>query len=207
MIIDLDPGEGGVADAKFAAVLARDLLTEAGLVPYLMATGSRGYHVVVPIRPLEPFEEVRAVAFGLAEAMVRRAPDRLTTEFQRKSRGPAVPRLQPERLCPDGRARLRGAPKARRARRCAARLGRARGLSARRVDCADNRGSTRAQTLNPLPLSRERVRINPAVGGAGRGKESGHRTDRGKNHAVDYDDSRRWRRAMPPPPRPRPRRR
>ena len=55
-------------------------------MPYLMATGSRGYHVVVPIRPLEPFEEVRAVAFGLAEAMVRRAPDRLTTEFHKKNR-------------------------------------------------------------------------------------------------------------------------
>jgi len=87
MIIDLDPGEGGVADAKFAAVVARELLTEVGLFPYLMATGSRGYHVVVPLRPAEPFEEVRAVAFGLAEAMVRRAPDRLTTEFQKKNRG------------------------------------------------------------------------------------------------------------------------
>lgn len=87
MIIDLDPGEGGVADARFAAVLARELLTEAGLFPYLMATGSRGYHVVVPLRPAGPFDEVRAVAFGLAEALVRRAPDRLTTEFKKMNRG------------------------------------------------------------------------------------------------------------------------
>jgi bifunctional non-homologous end joining protein LigD len=87
MIIDLDPGTGGVADARFAARLARELLTEAGLVPYLMATGSRGYHVVVPLRPIADFEEVRAVAFGLAEAMARRAPDLLTTEFYKASRG------------------------------------------------------------------------------------------------------------------------
>lgn len=87
MIIDLDPGSGGVADAKFAAVLAQELLTEAGLVPYLMATGSRGYHVVVPLRAIETFEEVRAVAFGLATAMERRAPDRLTTEFYKTERG------------------------------------------------------------------------------------------------------------------------
>ena len=86
MIIDLDPGEGGVADAKFAAVLAREVLTEAGLFPYLMATGSRGYHVVVPIGRSNPFEDVRAVAFGLAEALARRAPNRLTTEFQKKNR-------------------------------------------------------------------------------------------------------------------------
>jgi len=86
LIIDLDPGSGGVADARFAARLARELLTEAGLVPYLMATGSRGYHVVVPLRPIADFEEVRAVTFGLAEAMARRAPDRLTTEFYKKER-------------------------------------------------------------------------------------------------------------------------
>lgn len=86
MIIDLDPGAGGVADARFAARAARELLTEAGLVPHLMATGSRGYHVVVPIRPIADFEEVRAVAYALAEALARRAPDRLTTEFYKAER-------------------------------------------------------------------------------------------------------------------------
>ena len=87
MVIDLDPGDGGVADARFAAHLAQEVLTEAGLVPHLMATGSRGYHVTVPIRPVDDFEEVRAVAFALAEALARRAPDRLTTEFYKVERG------------------------------------------------------------------------------------------------------------------------
>jgi bifunctional non-homologous end joining protein LigD len=87
MIIDLDPGSGGAADARFAAHLARELMTEAGLFPYLMATGSRGYHVVVPLKPLAEFDEVRAVAFGLAETLARRAPDRLTTEFLKANRG------------------------------------------------------------------------------------------------------------------------
>jgi bifunctional non-homologous end joining protein LigD len=86
MIIDLDPGDGGVADARFAALIARDVLMEAGLVPYLMATGSRGYHCVVPLRPQADFEEVRAVAFGLSEVMAGRAPDRLTTEFYKEKR-------------------------------------------------------------------------------------------------------------------------
>src|SRR5688500_9297069 len=86
LIIDLDPGDGGVADARFAAHLARERLTDAGLVPYLMATGSRGYHVVVPLKPLLGFDEVRAAAFGLAEAMAREAPDRLTTEFYKSER-------------------------------------------------------------------------------------------------------------------------
>lgn len=87
MIIDLDPGSGGVADARFAAHLARELLADAGLSTYLMATGSRGYHVVVPLRVRDTFEEVREVCFGLAEALARRAPDRLTTEFRKNERG------------------------------------------------------------------------------------------------------------------------
>ncbi len=87
MIIDLDPGPGGVADARFAARLARDVLTDAGLAPYLMATGSRGYHVVVPLKPEEDFDEVRGISLELAEAMVRRAPERLTTEFHKADRG------------------------------------------------------------------------------------------------------------------------
>jgi bifunctional non-homologous end joining protein LigD len=86
MIVDLDPGDGGVDDARFAAHLAQDVFTEAGLTPFLMATGSRGYHVVVPVRPVADFEEVRAVAFGLAQEMARRAPNRLTTEFYKAER-------------------------------------------------------------------------------------------------------------------------
>jgi bifunctional non-homologous end joining protein LigD len=86
MIIDLDPGDGGAEDARFAAHLAREVFTKAGLVPYLMATGSRGYHVVVPLKPIANFEEVRAVAYGLAEVLARLAPDRLTTEFYKAER-------------------------------------------------------------------------------------------------------------------------
>src|SRR5688500_2810126 len=86
MVIDLDPGDGGVADARFAAHLARELLTDVGLVPYLMATGSREYHVVVPLKPLLGFDEVRAVAFGLTEVMAREAQERLTTEFYKSER-------------------------------------------------------------------------------------------------------------------------
>jgi bifunctional non-homologous end joining protein LigD len=42
--------------------------------------------VVTPLRPQADFDEVRAVAFGLAEVMASRAPDRLTTEFYKVER-------------------------------------------------------------------------------------------------------------------------
>lgn len=55
-------------------------------MPHLMATGSRGYHVVVPLRVRDTFEDVHEVCFGFAEALARRAPDRLTTEFHKAKR-------------------------------------------------------------------------------------------------------------------------
>ena len=86
LIIDLDPGNGGVTDARFAARLAREVLVAAGLVPYIMATGSRGYHLVVPIKALVDFDTVRAISTGLARLIAAEAPDRLTSEFYKKKR-------------------------------------------------------------------------------------------------------------------------
>jgi len=90
LIIDLDPSTDDVDDVRFAARAARELLVEAGLRPHLMATGSRGFHVVVPLRRAEGFDEVRAVARGLADALARRAPERLTTAARRADRGRRV---------------------------------------------------------------------------------------------------------------------
>jgi bifunctional non-homologous end joining protein LigD len=86
LIFDLDPGPGGTDDARFAAHTSQRFLTELGLVPFLMATGSRGFHVVVPIRRSDSFDSVREVAAGLADALASREPDRLTTEFRKTER-------------------------------------------------------------------------------------------------------------------------
>jgi bifunctional non-homologous end joining protein LigD len=90
LIIDLDPTTDDVEDVRFAARAARELLVGAGLRPHLMATGSRGFHVVVPIRRTEAFDDVRAVTRGLADALARRAPERLTTAARKADRGERV---------------------------------------------------------------------------------------------------------------------
>lgn len=90
LIIDLDPSTDDVADVRFAARLAREVLIEAGLQPYLMATGSRGFHVVVPLRRIDGFDEVRAVARGLAEVLTLRAPTRVTSAARKAGRGRRV---------------------------------------------------------------------------------------------------------------------
>lgn len=91
LIIDLDPSPGGrFADVRAAARDAGERLTDAGLVAYAMATGSRGIHVVCPLRRGAGFDEVHGFARSLAEEMVRERPGRLTLEWRRADRGSKI---------------------------------------------------------------------------------------------------------------------
>src|SRR3954469_4117144 len=52
LIIDFDPSPGGrFADVRSAACEAGQRLRDAGLATYAMITGSRGIHVVCPLKP------------------------------------------------------------------------------------------------------------------------------------------------------------
>lgn len=85
LIFDLDPSVDRPADVRRAARLIGDLLRELGLTPWAMATGSRGYHVTVPLQRRLGFDEVRAFARDLGALAVRREP-RLFTIEQRKAK-------------------------------------------------------------------------------------------------------------------------
>jgi bifunctional non-homologous end joining protein LigD len=90
MILDLDPSSDDIGKLRSVARLARDVFREAGLQPYLMSTGSRGFHVVVPLRRADAFDSVREVARGLALALERRDPDMLTTASRKAGRGDRI---------------------------------------------------------------------------------------------------------------------
>lgn len=85
LIFDLDPSDGKPAEVRRAAQMMFDLLRELALEPYVMTSGSRGYHVTVPLRRSLEFDAVRAFAQGVAELASGRAPRRFTTE-QRKAK-------------------------------------------------------------------------------------------------------------------------
>jgi len=85
MIIDLDPPADDFEPVRSAARQSRELLNELGLTPYLMTTGSRGVHVVVPLNRDAEFDDVRAFARDVAETLAARHPDELTVE-QRKNK-------------------------------------------------------------------------------------------------------------------------
>ena len=90
IVFDLDPSVEDLDAVRSAARSMGELVREAGLEPHLMATGSRGFHVVVPIRRELDFPTVHAICAGLADVLARRQPDRLTTEFMKVERGDRV---------------------------------------------------------------------------------------------------------------------
>ncbi|MFW6115860.1 MAG: DNA primase small subunit domain-containing protein, partial [Chloroflexota bacterium] len=72
---------------RLAAELLHDLLDNLRLVPYVMTTGSRGAHVVVPLDRSADFDTVRGFAKDVAEMLAQREPDRLTVEVRKDKRG------------------------------------------------------------------------------------------------------------------------
>ncbi len=91
LILDFDPSPGiGFAAVRAAARDAGERLREAGLVPFAMVTGSRGIHVVCPLRRGPDFSVVHAYARRIAEAMVADEPKRLTLEWRKADRGARI---------------------------------------------------------------------------------------------------------------------
>jgi bifunctional non-homologous end joining protein LigD len=87
MVFDLDPSGDDFPRVREAAGLLGELLDELELPSALMTTGSRGLHVIVPLRGHQDFDEVREFARDVAGALAAAHPDRLTTAARRKDRG------------------------------------------------------------------------------------------------------------------------
>jgi bifunctional non-homologous end joining protein LigD len=90
LVFDLDPSDDDLAKVRRATRLVGELLDDLGLTTYLKTTGSRGYHVLVPLRPSLGFDEVRDFARRCGEVLVEKEPDLLTLEQRKAKRGDRV---------------------------------------------------------------------------------------------------------------------
>lgn len=86
LILDLDPPDNDFETVRSAAKTIRAALEADGYPVYLMTTGSRGLHVVVPLDRSADFEAVRAFARGFGEKLASKYPDRFTTELSKEKR-------------------------------------------------------------------------------------------------------------------------
>jgi bifunctional non-homologous end joining protein LigD len=94
LVFDLDPPDADAARhfpvIRAGALALGELLRELGLEPFAMTSGSRGLHVVAPLRRRADADTTRATAGRIAELLVERRPDGLTTAWRKEKRGGRV---------------------------------------------------------------------------------------------------------------------
>jgi len=87
LVFDFDPDE----DIPFSRVRdgaseMRERLDDLGLVSFLLATGGKGLHVVVPFERRHDWDAHKNFAEALARSMARDAPERYTATLSKASR-------------------------------------------------------------------------------------------------------------------------
>jgi bifunctional non-homologous end joining protein LigD len=85
-VFDLDPSRDDAAALRDAVLALRDLLEELTLPSWVKTTGSKGFHIVVPLDGTTPVDVVAQFVHAVGKLFVSRAPDRLTQEFSKVDR-------------------------------------------------------------------------------------------------------------------------
>jgi bifunctional non-homologous end joining protein LigD len=85
-VFDLDPAEEQPEVLRAAALALRDLLRELKLESWVKTSGSKGFHIVVPLDGGAHFGDVGRFANAVGSLMVRRDPKHLTQEFSKTDR-------------------------------------------------------------------------------------------------------------------------
>lgn len=87
MVFDLDPpGKDFGLVVETAKHLRVVLEEDFKLKSFVMTTGSKGLHLVVPLKPVHPFDEVRAFAKKVGEIMVKKEPSLYTVNSRKSGR-------------------------------------------------------------------------------------------------------------------------
>jgi bifunctional non-homologous end joining protein LigD len=90
VVFDLDPSASDFAVVRATARAFADVLGELGLVTYVQTTGSRGLHVVAPVKGDTDFDTARQFARDVAEVVAADDPAHRTIEMRKANRGDRV---------------------------------------------------------------------------------------------------------------------
>jgi bifunctional non-homologous end joining protein LigD len=90
LVFDLDPSDSDFTVVRATAQATAGVLNDLGLACYVQTTGSRGLHVVVPLRGDTDFDTTRQFARDVAEVAVADDPDHRTVEPRKAKRGSRV---------------------------------------------------------------------------------------------------------------------
>jgi bifunctional non-homologous end joining protein LigD len=86
-IFDIDPAEDlSWRDVVRAALCVKERLAGLGLQSFVRTTGGKGAHVVAPLARRGSWEEIKATAKALADALVRDEPERYIAQASKAKR-------------------------------------------------------------------------------------------------------------------------
>jgi bifunctional non-homologous end joining protein LigD len=86
-VIDLDPSKDDPKALRSAALWFRDAFAAQGLVSWVKTSGSKGFHIVVPLGPRATYGDSAGLAGTVARAMIEAHPKQLTDAFSKAERG------------------------------------------------------------------------------------------------------------------------
>ena len=87
IVFDLDPSPSDDFDQiREGALVTAEILRDLGLVPFAKVSGSRGIHIIAPLKRTRTADEVRERAGEIAEQIAAERPDTLTTFWRKDKR-------------------------------------------------------------------------------------------------------------------------
>jgi bifunctional non-homologous end joining protein LigD len=89
-VFDLDPSIEAPDVLRAAALALRDLLKALGLPSWVKTSGSKGFHIVIPLDGKAGFGDVSRFAHAVGTVLVKRDPEHLTQEFSKADRGERI---------------------------------------------------------------------------------------------------------------------
>jgi bifunctional non-homologous end joining protein LigD len=90
-VFDLDPSKNDENEVLCAAAIQlRELLTELALPSWIKTSGSKGFHIAVPLDGKVDFGTVARFAHSVGRLLVQRDPKNLTQEFSKADRGERI---------------------------------------------------------------------------------------------------------------------
>lgn len=86
IVFDLDPSKNDIKALRQAAKIVGDFFKKRKYAVYIMTSGIKGYHVVIPIKQTLNFNTVRELMKQVAGDLARQYPDLLTDKIVKDER-------------------------------------------------------------------------------------------------------------------------
>lgn len=89
-VLDLDPSRDDPEELRVVTLELRQVLSHLGHDSWVKTSGSKGYHIAVPLHGRATFATSSALADQAAELLAARLPQSVTREFSKAERGARI---------------------------------------------------------------------------------------------------------------------